>query len=347
MKKCIKYLFILPLIPLLFSNTANAVNLSINVQPTGRTFEANDISCTYYTGASQETTGYCTVLHSSYNLLTNRNAFLTSITTTISDTVEGNYYKFYVLVRNDADGVENPLLWSVSVGDQFQFIDFKQVIHDRTDKLQNEFDCSNPDGRIGTSSFCYAPQVGSSISWFSSDSEYTNGFSTIYELTVKAQHSGYSVLPVNMSFRSLDEDNKWATVFLGTIYEFEPSTSDEIAQELKEQNDKDDQDRSDIESQSSDIDSDSDDSQQAAEGTGQTLLTAFTGFVTAITSARPSNCNLNMDMGNLDLGTVNFCQLSPPQEFQTLASIFLILFCVPLSIATARKVINLFRSFQG
>lgn len=343
MKKCIKYLFILPLIPLLFSNTANAVNLSINVQPTGRTFEANDISCTYYTGASQETTGYCTVLHSSYNLLTNRNAFLTSITTTISDTVEGNYYKFYVLVRNDADGVENPLLWSVSVGDQFQFIDFKQVIHDRTDKLQNEFDCSNPDGRIGTSSFCYAPEVGSSISWFSSDSEYTNGFSTIYELTVKAQHSGYSVLPVNMSFRSLDEDNKWATVFLGTIYEFEPSTSDEIAQELKEQNDKDDQDRADIQSQQSDSEDGAEDSAEAITNASDSLLAVIGNFVNIVINPPRRDCTISGDMGHMDLGQIDLCQLTPPPAISVIATLLIIGFVIPFAYGIISTVLNLLK----
>lgn len=116
---------------------------------------------------------------------------------------------------------------------------------------------------------------------------------------------------------------------------------------LDEQNDRDQQDRDNIESQQDDISNDSDDSQDDAESTGTTLLAAFTSFVGAVTSASPSNCNLNMDLGNLDMGNVNLCQLSPPAGFSAVASIFLILFCVPLSIATARKVINLFRSFQG
>lgn len=124
------------------------------------------------------------------------------------------------------------------------------------------------------------------------------------------------------------------------------SDSERTADAVEEQNERDEQDRTDIESQSSDIDSDAGDSQSDAESTGTSLLGAFSAFVTALTSATPSNCNLDMDLGNLDLGVVNLCQLSLPQPFPTIASIFLILFCVPLSIATARKVINLFRSFQ-
>lgn len=115
---------------------------------------------------------------------------------------------------------------------------------------------------------------------------------------------------------------------------------------LDEQNKKDEQDRNNLESQSSQTDSDAESSASDAESTGTTLLSAFTSFVNALTNASPSNCNLDMDLGNLDLGVVNLCQLSLPQPLPTIASIMLILFCVPLSISTARKVISLFRSFQ-
>lgn len=124
------------------------------------------------------------------------------------------------------------------------------------------------------------------------------------------------------------------------------SDTERTADAVEEQNEKDDEDRSNLESQSSDTDDAASSSSEDAESTGTTLLGAFSAFVTALTSASPSNCNIDMDLGNLDLGVVNLCQLSPPQPIPTIASIFMILFCVPLSIATARKVINLFRSFQ-
>lgn len=119
-----------------------------------------------------------------------------------------------------------------------------------------------------------------------------------------------------------------------------------ISGKIDEQNQQDQQDRDNLNQVSDNTDNSSSDSQQQAEQTGTTLLGAFSAFVTALTNASPSNCNLDMDLGNLDLGVVDLCQLSPPQPIPTIASIFLILFCVPLSIATAKKVINLFRSFQ-
>lgn len=87
-------------------------------------------------------------------------------------------------------------------------------------------------------------------------------------------------------------------------------------------------------------------SQTDATTDGQTLLQAFQSFVNALTSASPSNCNIPMDTGYINFGSVNLCSLNPPPAFQAISSIVVIGFAVPLSIACARKIIDLFRSFQ-
>ena len=122
----------------------------------------------------------------------------------------------------------------------------------------------------------------------------------------------------------------------------------QVVQELKQQNQQDQQDRQDLQDSQSDADSSADDSSQQAEATGSTLLQAFTSFVSALTSANPSDCNIDFNiMGYINGGRVNLCQLNIPPALQTISSIILIGFCVPLSIATAKKIIGLFRSFQS
>lgn len=96
-----------------------------------------------------------------------------------------------------------------------------------------------------------------------------------------------------------------------------------------------------------DAQDDADSSGEDAENAGTTLLGALTAFVGAITSAQPSNCNINADLGHMNLGNINLCQLSLPSSVQVISSIILIAFCVPLSIALAKKMISLFRSFQN
>lgn len=122
---------------------------------------------------------------------------------------------------------------------------------------------------------------------------------------------------------------------------------DDVSDALNEQNEREEQDRQDLEEQSSSVDEAAESSSEDATEAGTTLLAAFSAFVSAITNATPSNCNIDMDLGNLDLGIVNLCTLSPPPAFQAIGSILLIGFCVPLSIATATKMIQLFRSFSG
>lgn len=88
-------------------------------------------------------------------------------------------------------------------------------------------------------------------------------------------------------------------------------------------------------------------SQQQAQQGGQTLLQGFSSFVGALTSASASDCVINGNIGDFKMGDMDLCQLSPPPVFQAISSIMVIGFVVPLSIATIRKFIGMFRSFQN
>lgn len=121
----------------------------------------------------------------------------------------------------------------------------------------------------------------------------------------------------------------------------------DVKDSIDQQNQQDQHDRQDLQDTQSDADTSADGSSQQAEATGSTLLQAFTSFVGALTSANPSDCSIDFNiMGYINGGRVNLCQLSLPPAFQAIGSLILIGFCVPLSIATGRKVIELFKSFQ-
>lgn len=141
---------------------------------------------------------------------------------------------------------------------------------------------------------------------------------------------------INRNFNMLDGS-------LDSISSEQQDTNDKLDREWEQEQD----DRDNIEQQSSDVNDAAESSSEDATEAGTTLLAAFSAFVTAITNASPSNCNIDMDLGNLDLGVVNLCQLSLPPALSAIGSILLIAFCVPLSIATATKMIRLFRSFSG
>lgn len=91
---------------------------------------------------------------------------------------------------------------------------------------------------------------------------------------------------------------------------------------------------------------DSNASSTDAENASQSLISAIGGFVSSITSASPSNCNINGNMGNFDLGNIDLCANPVPSYIQIISSFILISLCIPFAIVMFNRFINLFRSFQ-
>lgn len=82
-----------------------------------------------------------------------------------------------------------------------------------------------------------------------------------------------------------------------------------------------------------------------ATTTGSTLLSGLTSLVAALNVSPAANCKLDMDLGNVDFGEADLCSISPPVQFQIISSLVVIGFAVPLSLAAAHKMVELFRSF--
>lgn len=327
--KCIKFLtfsITLALCFVLFSEDTSALTLSLSIEPTGTSWGEQTVDCLYANDSStwkQSTAGIgawsCNRIDSTYpdiyGLRTHNTIHVE----------EGMYYQGFFILRNLNPNQLPQLYWNFNQSDDFNFITIEELY----------------DDSIYTSLSYTCNTAGTSCT----GTQHEDIFNKVYMVTLQATHTGdvrfQFGTPTSVLVKSVGTSNY---VFgLRKIVEYKPSS---IESALEEQNQKDDQDRSNMESQQSDSQQGADDSQSDAEQQGTTLLAAFTSFVNALTSATPSNCRLDMDLGNLDMGQVDLCQLSPPAGFSALASVFMILFCVPLSIATARKVISLFRSFQ-
>lgn len=259
----------------------------------------------------------------------------------------------------------NPL--DLSTDRYFRFDMFVKIVSDDSEYYFNALSCPVGTGDIRISD-CSITHINSLESLNSArrvpDPNGTSGFNEYFDMNTRAVQyyvyhiEGYSNKTDLTSYSSLTFQSRnifntyfeyGSTFSLNVDYDFafsQVQSFEPIVDPQESEANKELQDRDNLESQSSQTDSDAESSASDAESTGTTLLGAFTSFVNALTNASPSNCNLDMDLGNLDLGVVNLCQLSLPQPLPTIASIMLILFCVPLSISTARKVISLFRSFQ-
>lgn len=78
---------------------------------------------------------------------------------------------------------------------------------------------------------------------------------------------------------------------------------------------------------------------------GGTLLQGVTALVSALNVSPKSTCVIRLDLGNADFGDADLCSLQPPPGFQVISSLVVIGFAVPLSLAAAHKMVELFEGF--
>lgn len=131
------------------------------------------------------------------------------------------------------------------------------------------------------------------------------------------------------------------------LYKYVGSTGakiDDLAETIENQQQQEVDATNDAVDNSQDAGQDSSDS--ATAGTGS-LISAIGSAVAAITSASPTNCLINGNMGNLNVGQIDLCANPVPAFVSIIGSLLLVLFIVPLCISLFNRFINLFRSFQS
>lgn len=87
-------------------------------------------------------------------------------------------------------------------------------------------------------------------------------------------------------------------------------------------------------------------SSENAENATSSLISVIGQFVGAVTTASPSNCLINGNMGKVNMGQIDLCANPVPTFVQIISSLILIAICVPFAIIMFNRFINLFRSFQ-
>lgn len=84
------------------------------------------------------------------------------------------------------------------------------------------------------------------------------------------------------------------------------------------------------------------DSQQATSS----LISIITSGIGAITSASATNCIIDADMGNFDMGSIDLCANPVPAFMQVIGSIIAALMVLPLVIVLFNRFISIIGSFQ-
>lgn len=126
------------------------------------------------------------------------------------------------------------------------------------------------------------------------------------------------------------------------------STADIESAVENAQNSHDDDVQEKYEDQAAENEQTANDESSAAQGSATSLLSVVGQFIGVLTSAQPTNCNLNGNLiPHLPLGQLNLCQNSPPAAITILGSLLLIAFVVPLAYHTVKRMLALIGSFQS
>lgn len=87
-------------------------------------------------------------------------------------------------------------------------------------------------------------------------------------------------------------------------------------------------------------------SQTNSQNATSSLLSVITSGIGAITSATPTNCKINGNMGNLNVGNIDLCANPVPTFMVIIGSIIAVLVVLPLVILLFNRFISIIRSFQ-
>ena len=133
--------------------------------------------------------------------------------------------------------------------------------------------------------------------------------------------------------------------FVGGYTEPILKSADEVANEEQQ---KDEQDRANIEAQTDDTQDGADESSAQAQATGTTLMGAFSAFVSALANVHQTNCNLpNFSIYGMNFSNMDLCTFDVPSGILALATIGMVFIIVPMSFHLVKRLINIFRSFSG
>ncbi|MBQ3445818.1 hypothetical protein IJG29_03815 [Candidatus Saccharibacteria bacterium] len=107
--------------------------------------------------------------------------------------------------------------------------------------------------------------------------------------------------------------------------------------------DQNNQDRSNMENTSDSASDSADSSAASVTNASSSLLVIIGNFINVVLHPPQSDCNISGDMGHMDLGQINLCQLSLPPAFAVIGSILLIGLLIPFVISLINTFLELMK----
>lgn len=305
---------------------SNAITITTNVVSTGNYWNTGtDLRCTQdYQGTISTITanqhGECNIPVQTQPIYIRNIYKNTKINTT-----EGNFYTFF-LGYQTSDLAEQTI-WNMNVpNDDWIIASWEEVTSDQMLDL------------------CYT-WYSNSTGYYCGTLESVQGWkSTYYQITLIAKHDGDTTLMLGNpsgSPRSLLIVDA-GQISLSSIYEYKPADAAE------KMNEKDDEDRSNIESQQGETDSSAEGSTEDLNEGTTNLIGALSSFFTTMSNVSAGNCTLpEITAYGVSLGQLNLCTYSPPTWVQTALSVIVSIIAIRLAYAIFKRVIKIVKSFTG
>lgn len=331
MAKYVKYIFICFFAVFVMSHNTSAISpvLNLNDYELINSFYATTISCSFTNVINQspnDTNNYCRAqISGNSGQISTFNSFQTTGTYSVKS---GDIVNFQFVVLSETEGFPGDFLLTrytnQSLG--WNLLDVSVV----DSGIFNHDQVSN-NGVINLN--------GNN---FDINLDYSNmdGFYKVYEFTLIARTDGnlHIGLVGNPIFQySIDTTNGQIYIVNVGNYKIYRYSGSNVNKEQAEAT----QDAADDSSNAGSS------SESSAEAATSSLISVIVGFVNVITNAQATNCKINMNTTQLQVGEIDLCANPVPSYVQIIGSLILICAVIPLAIILFNRFIGLFRSFQG
>lgn len=341
----------------LLPQDVRAIEVTIDVEPTGKVLPGTDqAQCAWSTDTwIDSTSSYCIIVPNSptaaqtngYDTSLNMYRFYGIRRKSKVSLKKNHYYDFYI--RVDAVGTyvstaasEPMLQFPTSISANLRVVRFEQVT--TANGLEqvggNSIDYANctvsPDGSM---SCTINDNAGNT------EKAYIRFYHIIMQYTGEDTSDGYFQLGGTLPLFRIKPDPQNSTQIrfqLLDAIEFKPTNAAE------EMNEKDNEDRNNIESQKDSTQSDSEQAESDMEQGTSSLIGAISSFSAAMAGVHTTNCRLpEISAYNFSLGQIDLCTFSPPSWIQTVTSVLVSLITIKLAYRIFKRIMNIAKGLSG
>lgn len=244
------------------------------------------------------------------------------------------------LTQTDAEGVSgtdphkslaNPISW-VTAGTTVQDVTGGKCSTQWLDKYNLEYTCT-----VNLDEYKTITNAQVTLGWAPTSVVHADPLAVLCGTDISPNCAG-NVLLSRFSYELSGKDSP-TDANVEKIYSEVQVTNDLLQQQI----DRDNQDRDDISQSKDDADATAEDLSQDIDNASSSLLTIIGNFVNVIINPPQRDCVIDGDMGHMNLGQIDLCELSLPPSFQVISTLLMIGFIIPFAYSLISTFLSLLK----